>query len=103
MKLLATDPALRPDLTARVAFRTAAASAETIRIPARCVVTEGDVTSVWQATGGFARRAHVKLGRSSGAEVLVEEGLAGGETLVIDPPDDLVDGEPLDTQQGSRG
>jgi multidrug resistance efflux pump len=84
VKLLATDSALRPDLTARVEFRTGGATAKTIRIPARCVVTDGDVTSVWQVTGGFAHRATVKLGATSGQEVLVEEGLAGGETLVLE-------------------
>jgi multidrug efflux pump subunit AcrA (membrane-fusion protein) len=103
VQLRDTDAALRPDLTARVAFRTGGDSGRTIRIPMRCVMTEGSVSTVWHADGGIARRAPVTLGATTGAEVVVTAGLSGGETLVLDPPADLVDGERLDAGDGATG
>jgi multidrug efflux pump subunit AcrA (membrane-fusion protein) len=42
---------------------------------------------------GLARQRELKLGRTLGDDREVLEGLSGGETVVVEPPEKLADGE----------
>lgn len=103
VRLETTGPGMHPDLTARVAFQPAAAGgAAMIRIPARCVVSEGARARVWTVRDGSAHPVEVTLGDAAGREVVVSAGLRGGETLILDPPADLVAGAAVNAGGGAR-
>jgi hypothetical protein len=56
-------------------------------------LTERDGTDVaFVVVDGKALQRAVKLGRSLGDDREVLDGLAGGDTVVLDPPADLADG-----------
>ncbi|MHC5021998.1 MAG: efflux RND transporter periplasmic adaptor subunit, partial [Planctomycetota bacterium] len=103
VRLEAAGPGLHPDLTARVAFERASdGGAAVIRIPARCVVTAGSRTTVWAVRAGAAQPVEVSLGDAAGREVVVKTGLKGGETLILDPPSDLIPGAAVSSGGGSQ-
>lgn len=97
--LLETGPALRPDLAARVAFSGGDGGTEAgVRVPLRCVVRGADGAAVYVVAGGRVRRTAVTLGPDPPPgvrDVPALSGLGGGETVVLDPPADLRDGEPV--------
>jgi len=88
------DDFLRPDMNATVAFyNTAPAVANPakslIAIPASAVQNG----SVFIVSDGRARKRAIGLEGTSPKGVLVKNGLNGGEELIVDPPDDLKDGQ----------
>jgi HlyD family secretion protein len=101
VKILRPDEYLRPEMNASVAFladkkpQTGSAPAQpSIWIPSTAV-RDG---SVFVIGSGHAVRRKVKTGPtmtlSTGAPgVRVEEGLIGGEDLIVGPPADLKDGD----------
>ena len=50
-------------------------------------------TVVFLVRGGKAQQRPVVLGTARKGQVIVKDGLAGGETLVAQPPDGLADGD----------
>ncbi len=106
--LLETSPALRPDLAARVAFAGggeggAGGPAAGVRVPLRCVVRDPGGAAVFVVAGDRVRRTAVTLGPDPPPgvrDVPALSGLGGGETLVLDPPADLRDGEAVSTTEG---
>lgn len=97
VKVLHPDEYLRPEMNASVAFladqkpASGAATAERplIVVPASAVRND----SVFVVLGGKAVRRAVKTGPTIGQSVRVEEGLIGGEDLIVNPPVALKDGE----------
>jgi RND family efflux transporter MFP subunit len=68
-------------------------------IPAAALVLDAAGTQVVTVDGGGAvRRKSVTLGRDLGRQVEVTTGLAGGEKLVVNPRDDLRDGQVVDVR-----
>jgi HlyD family secretion protein len=96
VKILKPDQYLRPDMNASVAFysedKTASSSAgakPVIIVPAGCV-RDG---AVFVVLDGKAVRRSVKTGAPTSQGVRIEEGLIGGEDLVVNPPASLKDGD----------
>jgi HlyD family secretion protein len=100
VKVLSPDSFLRPEMNANVSFladpKPKAANAETaepeqpeVFIPQSAV--RG--STVFLLSGGKALKRAVKTGLPSSAGVRVESGLIGGETLILNPPADLEDGQ----------
>ena len=94
VKILKPDGYLRPEMNASVAFvekRTAenrpARSAVAIPLTA---VRDG---SVFITSDGRAVRRSVRTGARTSQGIFVEEGLSGGEELILNPPTDLKDGD----------
>ena len=90
------DPRILPEMGARVEFldtapRRADAPAR-IFVPAEAVDNAGGATVVWVVRDGRVKRTTVEAGPVSGGRREVRSGLSGGESLVIDPPQDLSDG-----------
>ena len=57
--------------------------------------SEGGESVVYVIADGHARRRAVDAGPVSGTEREIRSGLAGGESLVLDPPEELEDGAPV--------
>ena len=95
------DPRIVPDMGVRVSFleRPSEATAgeqkpQGVRVPAAAVV-QRDGAEVAFALGDEDRveQRALKTGATSGSERTVLSGLAAGETVVLDPPGTLKDGD----------
>lgn len=99
---------LRPDMAARVTFagRTkddlpAEAKKAYVTVPRGVLRTRGDASHVFVLRGDRVARRAVTLGEAQGEIVVIESGLEGGETLVLDPPADLRDGDVVRVDTGN--
>lgn len=100
VRLLERDETLRPDSSVRISFLAdvepqpeGAPPASVVTIP-RAAVHEGG--SVWVVTDGRLRKQAVALGGEQGDQVVVREGLLGGEALVIRAEGELAEGRPVE-------
>ena len=86
------DRALLPGMYLQVRFKLDA-PANVVRVPGAAVVTRaGGVRVAVLEAGNTVRYRPVQLGRDFGQAVEIVSGLAGGETLVVRPGDDIPDG-----------
>src|SRR5262249_51824004 len=97
VKVTQPDDYLRPEMNASVAFiadeqtyHTPAAAANPIVFAPPGAVREGAVYVVLNAKGV---RRPVKTGPTSSQGVRIEQGLVGGEDLIVNPPAGLKDGD----------
>jgi len=93
VQVLKPDSYLRPEMNASVAFVAdsspgAAAAKPVVTVPASTVQNG----AVFVVLGGRAVRRPVKVGATTSQGVQIEEGLIGGEDLVVNPPANLKDG-----------
>jgi RND family efflux transporter MFP subunit len=100
--ILDKDEDLKPEMSAKVTFleperkvAAPAAAAPVVLVPRESVVTRDGKPTVFLVREGRARARGVRLGTERKGGVIVEEGLDGGETLVLRPKDDLRDGSPV--------
>lgn len=99
VQILEPDALIRPEMNANVSFLAAEQSeagqaltsgeAPRVRIPAAAVV---DGNSVLLVVDGKAVRRPIRVLRTMAGEVEIEQGLAGGEEVILSPPDGVVDG-----------
>jgi len=102
VKILKPDAYLRPEMNASVAFIAAApkdvGAAEerkpSIVVPASAV----RAGAVFVISSGRAVRRSVKTGAVVAQGVHIEDGLIGGEDLIVNPPADLKDGDRVKTK-----
>lgn len=96
------DPRIVPDMGVRVSFLDPAGvdapPPSGAFVPARAVVTGEDGSAVFVVADGVARRVAVTLGEKRDADQQVTTGLAGGETVVLSPPEGLGDGDRVATK-----
>jgi HlyD family secretion protein len=97
VKVTKPDSYLRPEMNASVAFLSdrkpegdASASAKPVVLAPSAAVRDG---AVFVLLDGKAVRRAVKTGVASGASVRIEDGLIGGEDLIVNPPAGLKDGD----------
>jgi HlyD family secretion protein len=102
VKILNPDDYLRPDMNASVAFQSdekqAAAGAPSrpvVVIPASAVHDN----AVFVMFDGKAVRRAVKIGATNSQGVLIEEGLNGGEDLIVNAPAQLKNGDRVRVRQ----
>jgi HlyD family secretion protein len=101
VKILHPDQFLRPEMNASVAFLSDAKPAvKGVEAKPSIVVPSSAVRSgsVFVIADGRAVRRTVKTGATNplpggGQGVLIEDGLIGGEDLIVSPPADLKDGD----------
>ena len=91
------DPRVVPDMGVRVGFLEEAKPVQAdvkpgVLVPAAAIVQRGDADVAFVVEGEKALQRSLTLGRSLGDDREVLEGLSGGESVVLDPPDTLVDG-----------
>jgi len=97
VKVVKPDSYLRPEMNASVAFISdekaatgAGAGAKPVVIVPATAVRDN---AVFVVLDGRAVRRPVKTGAASGQSVRIEEGLIGGEDLIVNPPAGLKDGD----------
>jgi RND family efflux transporter MFP subunit len=104
--ILDKDPRLKPEMSAKVQFlepaakdqAPAAVSAPVVSAPASAVVQRDGKPVVFEVVQGHARQRGVVAGPERQGQVVVKEGLAGTETLVVRPPETLKDGDAVRTK-----
>ncbi len=101
VSILDKDKYLRPEMSCNVTFlepqkRTQVANAEPQRIltvPKDAVITRDGKQLVFEVEDNRARALPVTTGADLRGQIIVKQGLAGGETLVNNPPQKLKDGD----------
>jgi RND family efflux transporter MFP subunit len=101
--ILDKDKDLKPEMSAKVTFLEpekeqkpeTSAPAPVVLVPRAAVVTRGGKSSVFLVREGKAQARTVVLGTERQGQVVVKDGLAGGETIVAKPGDELKDGSPV--------
>jgi HlyD family secretion protein len=99
--ILDKDENLKPEMSAKVTFlepekekpKEASASEPVVLVPREAVVTRDGKQTVYLVREGKAQARPVVLGTERQGRVIVREGLAGGEVLVLRPPEGLADGD----------
>jgi HlyD family secretion protein len=103
VRVLDPDDYLRPEMNASVAFYSTekpgskAASRALVTAPASAVKNN----AVFVVVDGKALRRAVKVAATTSQGALIEDGLIGGEDLIVNPPADLKDGQRVRPKQGS--
>lgn len=93
------DKDLKPEMSAKVTFleperKTAAGpAAPVVLVPKDALVTRDGRASVFLVQAGRLRLRPVTAGAERQGQVIVKEGLSGGETLVLKPGEGLKDGD----------
>ena len=92
------DPRIVPDMGVRVSFLEQAQPQQATRdagvlAPAGAIVQRDGKDVAFVVADGTAQAHAVRLGRTLGDDREVLSGLSGGDTVVVDPPEKLVDGE----------
>jgi len=98
--ILDKDQNLKPEMSAKVTFLERARPAEpggapeapVVTVPAAALVTREGRSVVFEVADGKARQRVVVTGPSRQGQIVIQQGLAGTETLVARPPDGLRDG-----------
>ena len=99
------DEWLRPDMSVRITFlqelEPAADGEERAQVlaPREAVRKEGGAQFAWVVTEGRLRRQPVETAGERGANVVVSQGLAGGEALVLGPAEDLREGQRVEVMK----
>lgn len=92
------DPRIVPDMGVRVSFLEKAKPVEAdapkpgVLVRAAAIVSRDGADVAFVVAEEKAQRRTLKLGRTLGEDREVLEGVAGGDEVVLDPSEDLVDG-----------
>jgi RND family efflux transporter MFP subunit len=109
--LLEKDEDLKPEMSAKVTFleagtagaepaADAAPAKPVILVPPAAVVTRDGGQKVFEVVAGTARMRPVTTGGTRRELLVVSDGLVGSETLVVRPPESLVDGTAVNVKGG---
>jgi RND family efflux transporter MFP subunit len=74
-----------------------------VRLPADALAIREGQTKVARIEDGRVRYATIEVGYTDGRTIRVRRGLAGGETVALDPPVELMDGDPVQLLPDSAG
>ena len=93
----AKDARIVPDMGARVSFLEEAKPVQAdvkpgVLVPAAAIVERDGKDVAFAIDGEAVQQRTLKLGRTLGDDREVLEGLSGGDAVVLDPPEQLVDG-----------
>jgi RND family efflux transporter MFP subunit len=92
------DDALLPDMSVRIHFLGDDQSPQTggpalVLAPRSAVRSDANGSYAWVVSDGRLRRQALHTGANQGEQVVVVEGLSGGEALVVGDAPDLADGQ----------
>jgi RND family efflux transporter MFP subunit len=94
------DPRILPDMSVKVAFLSAG-EAETkavqrsVSVPKLAIQERDGRKIVWVVREGRAERRAVTVGAENGEEVTIAAGVSGGETVVLQPPATIAEGDKI--------
>ena len=89
---------LLPGAYAQVLFRLKMGTPP-LTIPSNTLIFRTSATQVAVAVNGMARLRNITLGRDLGNTLEVISGLDSGDSVILNPPDSLVDGAAVSVQQ----
>lgn len=97
VSILDRDPRILPEMGSKVVFlreesAAAAVAPRRVMVPTEAIVSGADGASVWVVNEGRATRVRVDTGPGNGGQTEVRSGLAGGESVILQPPASLKDG-----------
>jgi len=108
--LLEKDKDLKPEMSAKVTFLEAGTAGEpaadaapakpVILVPPAAVLTRDGAQKVFEVVAGTARMRPVTTSGTRRDLLVVTDGLVGSETLVVRPPESLVDGTTVNVKGG---
>jgi HlyD family secretion protein len=102
--ILDEDDDLKPEMSSRVTFLAAepetpagepGEALELVTVPSGALATREGRSVVFEVRDGSVRARPVETGGTRSGSVVVTSGLAGGERLVLDPPETMQDGDPV--------
>jgi HlyD family secretion protein len=99
--ILDKDKDLKPEMSARVVFveppekrvEGAPPPKPVVTVPSEAVVTRNGKQLVFEVREGKVRERPIVVGPERQGQFVVREGLSGGETLVVRPPQTLKEGD----------
>ncbi|HEX6738647.1 MAG TPA: efflux RND transporter periplasmic adaptor subunit [Vicinamibacteria bacterium] len=99
--ILDKDKDLKPEMSARVVFveppekrvEGAPPPKPVVTVPSEAVVTRNGKQLVFEVREGKVRERSIVVGPERQGQFVVREGLSGGETLVVRPPQTLKEGD----------
>ena len=89
---------IKPEMSAKISFLAGTAAAQQqplVLVPRKAIVGSPSSPIVWVVRDGAASRVPILLGREFQGGVEVKQGLSGGEAVIVTPPDNLKDGQPV--------
>jgi HlyD family secretion protein len=95
-EFLERDEHILPEMGVRVVFTgddQVAATAPEVLVPERAVLRAGDLAAVFVLDGEHVERRDIQVDPPERGNARVTSGLQGGETVVLDPPASLRDGQ----------
>ena len=99
VSILDKDKYLRPEMSCNVTFlepqkkSQSAVPVRIVTVPKDAVVTRDGKALVFEIEDGKARAMPVTTGADLHGQIIVKQGLSGGETIVNNPPQKLKDGD----------
>lgn len=105
VQILEPDELIRPEMNANVSFLAASEgqeagaapmSAPRVRVPSAAII---DGNSVFLVVQDKAVRRPVRVMRTTSEGVEIEQGLSGGEDVILSPPPELQDGDRVKRKQ----
>lgn len=101
VRVLNPDDYLRPDMNATVTFYNEATSGHAAETKRTVLVPTSAIQNgaVFVVLDGHARKRTVTAGPVSDRGTTIDSGLIGGETLILNPPADLKDGQKVQPTQ----
>ena len=92
------DPRILPDMGVKVTFhgeevKQSGRAAAGVAVPQNAVRDDGEQKIVFLVNGDHIERRAVKMGANDGAQTQILAGLAPGDTVVVEGPTNLKDGE----------
>jgi HlyD family secretion protein len=99
--LVEKDAKLKPEMSAKVTFMSKPRAGETtppagrpqVTVPPSAVVTRDGGLKAYEVIEGAIKVRPVVTAGNRGTDLVVSQGLSGGETLVANPPEGLKDGD----------
>ncbi len=91
----APDARVLPEMSAKVTFLARSAepaAAPELVVPRGAIVSRDGSAFVWKLEGKQVRQRSVTLGPLRGTQQVIASGLANGDVVVVDAPQDLADG-----------
>jgi len=89
---------IKPEMSAKVSFLASTPTGQQqplVLVPKKAVVGSPAAPEVWTVRDGAASRVPVLLGREFQGGMEVKQGLSGGETVIVTPPENLRNGQPV--------
>jgi RND family efflux transporter MFP subunit len=104
--ILESDPFLKPEMSAKVTFIEPEAERETeveptqvVVVPRSAIVTRGGESVAFVVQTSTARMRRLVTAGERDGQVVIREGLSGGERLVDAPQESLADGDEVRVEQ----